>query len=212
MKTLVGSCVITTVALTLYAQSPERRLKIEIQVYNYSGVSAATLEQAEREAARIYSRMDIGISWLDCPLTAEQAAQNTTCGQGASPTRLTIRLLSNVMTERLPLGGDIFGLALLPVDSGFGITANVCAGRAREMAEARHVPEGVLLGHLVAHEAGHLLLGSSRHSVKGLMHIPWQGKELQMMSQGAMLFTSGEAKRIRAQVLARANSFSYALK
>src|SRR5689334_23233703 len=117
MKTLVRSFIVTTVALTLYAQSPEPRLKIEIQVYNYDGVSAATLEQAERDAARIYRRMDIGISWLDCPITAEQAEQNTACGQGASPTRLTIRLLPNVMADRLPLGGDIFGLALLPVDS-----------------------------------------------------------------------------------------------
>ena len=215
METLVRSYVVMTLVLTLYAQyaqSPESRLKIEIQVYNYSGVSAATLQQAERDAARIYGGMDIEISWLYCPFTAEQAAQNTACGQPASPTRLTLRLLSNVMAERLPLGGDIFGLALLPVDGGLGMTANVCAGRAREMAEARHVPEGLLLGHLMAHEVGHLLLGSSRHSVKGLMHIPWQGKELQMMSQGAMLFTSGEAERIRAQVLARANSFSSELK
>ena len=208
MKTLVRSCFITTVALTLYAQTTEPLLKLEIQLYNYSGVPAATLERAERDAARIYSRMDIEISWLGCPVTAEQAAQFTACGQSASPTRLTLRLLSNVMADRLPLGSDIFGLALLPVDSGFGITANVCAGRAREMSEASNLPEGLLLGHLVAHEVGHLLLGSSRHSVKGLMHTPWQGKELQMMSQGTMWFTPGEAERIRAQVLARAKSSS----
>src|SRR4029077_9602246 len=120
MKRLVRSCFITTMALTLYAHSPEPRLKIEIQLYNYSGVSAVTLEQAERDAARIYRRMDIEISWRVCPVTAEQAAQDTGCGQGASPTRLTIRLLSNAMADRLPLGADIFGLALLPVDGGFG--------------------------------------------------------------------------------------------
>ena len=49
METLVRSYVVMTLVLTLYAQyaqSPESRLKIEIQVYNYSGVSAATLQQA----------------------------------------------------------------------------------------------------------------------------------------------------------------------
>ena len=65
----------------------------------------------------------------------------------------------------------------------------------------------MILGHLIAHELGHLLLGEAGHSAgAGIMHVPWQTKELEQIKRGVMLFLPGQTERIRAQVLLRAES------
>jgi hypothetical protein len=61
----------------------------------------------------------------------------------------------------------------------------------------------VILGHVLAHETGHLLLGADSHSVSGIMHVPWRVKDLEIMAEGRMLFTPGEARRMRMNVQAR---------
>jgi hypothetical protein len=187
----------------LSAQPAETGLKIAVHIYNYSGASSETLVRAERETARIYERAGIAMAWLICPLSPEESAQNATCDVPAQPTRLTVRLLSNEMAQRFPVGGDIFGFALLPVYGGFGVVANVFADRARDITIDQELHR-VILGHLIAHELGHLLLGQAGHSAgAGIMHVPWQTKELEQIKRGVMLFLPGQTERIRAQVFAR---------
>jgi hypothetical protein len=60
-----------------------------------------------------------------------------------------------------------------------------------------------MLGHLMAHELGHLLLGVRSHSASGIMHVPWQKKELEIIAQGSMLFTPWEAQTMRSKIQAR---------
>ena len=178
-------------------------MTIEVRVYNYAAVSADTLARSQEEAARIYQRTGIRIEWLDCPLTPEEAALNTACDLPAAATRFTLRLLSRSMAQKLPLGREIFGLALLPPDGEFGVMANVCAGCAQEMTEGNESPRSGILGHLMTHELGHLLLGTATHSAAGIMHIPWRTQELERIKQGVMFFLPEQSERIRAQVLAR---------
>jgi hypothetical protein len=63
---------------------------------------------------------------------------------------------------------------------------------------------GVILGELVNHELGHLLLGSGSHSSNGIMHVPWHLKELEMISQGLMVFMPQETERMRTNIRLRA--------
>ena len=83
------------------------------------------------------------------------------------------------------------------------MVASVFADRAREIVPDEKW-QRVLLGHLIAHELGHLLLGEAGHSAgAGIMHVPWQTKELEQIKRGVMLFLPGQTERIRAHVLAR---------
>jgi hypothetical protein len=66
-----------------------------------------------------------------------------------------------------------------------------------------HMSQGITLGDLIAHELGHLLLGTSEHSVAGIMRARWQARELQGILRPAMFFFPEQAKAIRAQGLAR---------
>jgi hypothetical protein len=185
----------------LAAQPPDTGLKIEVHIYNYSKVSHEMLVRAEQESARILERIGVATIWLDCPITSQEAVRNRACALPDAPTRLTLRLLSNSMADSLGVGGDIFGSALLPANEGFGVVANIYADRTRELADRREFE--VILGRVMAHELGHLLLGKNAHSVAGIMHARWRAQDLGLSRQAAMLFLPREAKRIRAQVRAR---------
>jgi hypothetical protein len=203
MKRLIGSCLVLGIAATLDGQTPGPLLKIQIFLYNYAGVSAGILARAEQEAARIYSRTGIETEWLDCPLNPAVAERYPACQLPVSPTRLALRVLSRPMAERAGLSAATFGSALFPEDGGFGMIAQVCAHCSEELAKGREVMQAAILGHVMAHELGHLLLGVNSHAPTGLMHVPWYKKELDSIAQGSLLFTSWNGDRMRRQVLAR---------
>ena len=96
-----------------------------------------------------------------------------------------------------------FGSALLPDDGGFGMVAQVCAHCAEELAKEGASSYAVILGHVMAHELGHLLLGAGGHAATGLMHVPWYKKELESIAQGSLVFTSWQGDTMRRQVSTR---------
>lgn len=49
----------------------------------------------------------------------------------------------------------------------------------------------------MAHELGHLLLGTNSHSVNGLMRAHWDWENLQAAQRGELLFLRPEAAQIR---------------
>ena len=203
MKTLLGSWFLLGLAGTLQAEASEPQSKIQVFVYNYAGVSHPTLARAEIEATRIYGRAGIRTEWLDCPLSPGEATQYPACQLPVSPARLALRVLSREMSERVGLSEAIFGSALFPEDGGFGMVAQVCAPCVEELANGATATPPVILGYVMAHELGHLLLGVGSHAATGLMHAPWYKKELQSIAQGTLLFASWEAARMRRQVVAR---------
>jgi hypothetical protein len=91
----------------------------------------------------------------------------------------------------------------MPDNSGFGVVANVYADRIRTLATGKEFE--AILGRVLAHELGHLLLGRNAHSPAGLMRARWRAQDL-TLTQPTMSFLPKEAKRIRAQVEARINA------
>ena len=77
------------------------------------------------------------------------------------------------------------------------------AGQVRAKVAGVLFSPAVILGHIMAHEMGHRLLGADRHSRNGIMRAGWTRKDAQLASRGELLFTRTQGKRIRAQVLDR---------
>ena len=205
---LLATTFLVSLSATLSAQSPEPappagETKIQVFVYNYAAVAPATLARAERLAGRIYGHVGIQTEFLDCPLTPAEAAQFPACQLPVAPSRLALRVLSRTMSERIGLTQATFGSALFPPDGGLGMIAQVCAYCSEQMAKGSEEMYAVILGHIMAHELGHLLLGVGSHGATGLMHVPWNHKELDMAAQGTLLFTSWEAERMRRNAAER---------
>jgi hypothetical protein len=60
-----------------------------------------------------------------------------------------------------------------------------------------HVNIARILGHTMAREIGHLLLGTNAHSRIGIMRPNWQGQELREIGMGTLLFTPEEARSMQ---------------
>ena len=58
------------------------------------------------------------------------------------------------------------------------------------------VSQGPLLGHALAHEVGHLLLGRGYHARSGLMRCPWRRRDLKNAAWGRLWLSGEEAKQI----------------
>ena len=57
----------------------------------------------------------------------------------------------------------------------------------------------VILGCVITHELGHLLLGPNSHSGSGVMQPQWGRKQVQQALTGGLLFTDAQSKRIQAE-------------
>lgn len=198
-RSYVALSVIWASSLSARALSPS----ITVLVYNYAAIPSEVLAQTETEAARIYHGGSIEIQWLDCPLSLKEAAQFPACQVPTGPTKLAVRLLSQSMAERLRQVQDSLGFALYPENGGFATIANVFAHDAEQLADSRGMRRGVVLGHVLAHEVGHLLLGAGSHSISGIMHVPWRQKELKLVAQGLMTFAPAELEKMQTNISVR---------
>jgi hypothetical protein len=115
--------------------------------------------------------------------------------------------LSIVAGALLPSGQDSLGMATL--FTSHGLHASIFADRIKALCDSRvnrsnrwqQVSFDKLLGHVFAHEVGHLLLGSKEHGATGLMRAHWQDLELQQMTCAHLAFTKEEAERMRENLL-----------
>jgi hypothetical protein len=96
------------------------------------------------------------------------------------------------------------GYAVSPPPPIHGYLASVAVERARrQLWDAPELTLGELLSYGIAHEIGHLLLGTQSHSHDGLMSAHWGREELLLAARGQLNFTAEQAETIRADVRAR---------
>ncbi len=58
----------------------------------------------------------------------------------------------------------------------------------------------VVLGHVLAHEIGHVLLGHNGHAREGLMKATWSATEQTAMRHRSLSFTAEEGGHLRQQL------------
>jgi hypothetical protein len=94
----------------------------------------------------------------------------------------------------------IFGVAFLSAE-GTGAYSNVFYDSVERLERDWHVGLTRVLGHVMAHELGHLLLGSNAQSRQGIMCPKWHGDELRLASIGALLFSEEQAQFMRERLV-----------
>jgi len=171
---------------------------INILVYDYAEVSPRILSGAEREADKILNRAGVRAVWFDCSGKQPTANVEGVCNSGWGSRNLAVRLLFRSVPSKFH--DDLtFGFVVLPgLASVYYGDAALLADRAEMRSE---LP--AILGCLIVHELGHLLLRSSNHSSKGIMQAHWKRKHIQQSSTGALLFTPEQSQVIRDEVRMR---------
>jgi hypothetical protein len=157
------------------------RPTIVVAVFDQAGVSPEILTHAKNQVSRIYGDVGVEALWTD------EAAKDASG-------RVVIRLMIRRIASRPRMMGNALGDSHGPEGTAF-----VYRDRVLDVARARNLDVGVLLGYAMAHEMGHLLLPYPSHAVTGIMHTDWDGADFVQMSGGTLRFTSAEASAIRTR-------------
>ena len=120
-----------------------------------SRVSKHYLEAAQREAADIYDGVGVSLLWVD-PGTA-------TVSRASLRLRVLLVMQVDAGFSTAVMQPTVLGVALLPHDRVYIFYDRVVA-----LARSTRQDIGVILGRVLAHEVGHVLLGEG-HSSTGLM-------------------------------------------
>ena len=72
--------------------------------------------------------------------------------------------------------------------------------RIEDLAQYNGASLASLLGTVIAHELGHLLLPYDSHTSRGLMRAEWDHRQLKDMASGLLAFTPEQAELIRRRV------------
>jgi len=173
----------------------EGNAQVTVSVYNDAQVPSDTLRRAEQQAARIFSHAGLGVTWLGCS-DMNNSGGATTCGAINAPRHLALRIIVPIASS---MSDTAFGVAFLAPD-GTGCYSDVFWKRAQELHANSRVGLADILGSVIAHEMGHLLLGSNAHAISGIMRAHWESGELRRVGMGTLVFLPEQSKRMRVRI------------
>jgi hypothetical protein len=103
-----------------------------------------------------------------------------------------------IVPKALSAADSMFGMAFLAGNGG------VYGDVFFDSVEILHRDCGAsiarVLGHVMAHEVGHLLLGSHSHSSIGIMCPSWHSEQLRRVEKGTLFFTPEQARAMRDKI------------
>ena len=179
--------------------------QITIRVHDYAEVKSGVLLQAERSAGNILRKSGIESNWVVCRV-GETPSADAACTRSMTPLDFVLNLLPRSMAQRSNFQDEVFGVAVESAEKGFGFYASIFYDHVKDCAAHEHLDLAPLLGHVIAHELGHLLLGTRSHTVHGLMPASWTNKHLQAAERRALTFSAPEAQRLQIAMMTRRQS------
>jgi hypothetical protein len=171
------------------AENPQ----VTVSVYDDAQLPSSTLVRAEQQASRTFTRVGLNVTWLDC---THINGDTEACNEINEPVHLVLRITPIVSNST---SDTAFGVAYLATD-GTGRYGDVFWQRVQELHTNSNVDMGIVLGSVMAHEMGHLLLGSNAHAISGIMRAHWEGSELRHINMGTLLFLPEQGQRMRARI------------
>jgi hypothetical protein len=143
----------------------------------------------------------VSLGWAECPLSEHDASKDGACHLPLSPRDLEMRILDRGMAKRVPSSRHCLGYALLA--DGFDSIAAVFFHRAVDLEGANLAMRATILGTMMAHEIGHLLLEQNQHSETGVLRASWGDADLKMAAKGRLRFSPEEARLLASMVSRR---------
>ena len=184
------TCTIVGQVQGISASSPESKSHpvIFVEVQNYTQVTRLEIPDAERQATAIFAKAGVQICWLDL-FSRKRPVQSQLNNFSAD---FSVRLLYafKVIRLRQISGADALGEATIPSNTEGSVPggiANVFVDRVADTSTRWNLFSGEVLGDAIAHELGHLLLGTA-HSRQGIMKGSWTSQDLHLAGRGKLQF------------------------
>ena len=209
-----GGWLLLVLAVTALAYPRAAKEVVEIpllvKVFDYTSVQSWRLHRAEGIADRILIRGVGRVVWLDCPVDMNGRQVDPRCAS-QGPLTLEISIYADGPTPGPR--HDVLGYVTTSGSSPH--RATIYYRRIQEQAAAGCGLEEEILGPVLAHEIGHLLLGPvlgfEYHSADGVMRAHLSPVEFHLASVARLRFKPGEAAALRNEMDRRTRVYSAAL-
>ena len=160
---------------------PNETLSVRVLVVNQAKVPDVTLREGERHAKRIFSGVGITLLWT-----------NTKPGEPYSEAAVQMRIV--IVPDSRTEQNRRLGIA-----HSENMAAYPFYERIVDLAEHNGADIAALLGHVIAHEIGHLLLPYDSHSSSGVMRAEWDRAQFEDMAKGLLTFMPDQADLFRTR-------------
>ena len=201
MLRVVVSLAAGFAALTpVSARAGHASLALVVKVYNSAGFDAGEMIRAREMTRSIFGRVGIDAVWRDCEAIARINPSSTVCAHPQRPEEIVVRI---VRSPAGWTGTNVLGFSSVVVAASSSSLATVLADRVGLVAARTQSASGKLLGRVIAHEMGHLLLATNRHGGSGLMRADWHDDEISGDRPMDWVFLGVEARQLRLAVAAR---------
>ena len=200
----VGVVVCYGFCNSAYGDHKEFQPTLVFRIVNDGQVPQDVVEKAKAHVEGVYGHSGIQVEWSD----ADEASQPS---NGAGKLALTMIFISESVAQTMNRPKEATGFAVS--NDGRGCRrAYIFVERVAQQAVVVHeksgleekTAKGLILGQVMAHEAGHLMLPYGSHSARGIMQARLGMDSVEQARRGNLLFTPDQTKLIRAVLLSRA--------
>jgi|SRR5688572_21455011 len=198
--TAVATFLALAASVPCRAQAADTPSRVSIRIYDTASSADDQRAAAIQIAAAILAEAGVNAAWFDCTGDADRQA----CVPPRAERELVIRIAPTFVPTTMGIHGTIesridrnaaglvLGYAVVEPSTGAGALATVFLERVLGIAQRTAVQPSALLGRAIAHEVGHLLLGTNGHSRTGLMREVWTDAELLLDRREDWLFGRSE--------------------
>ena len=168
---MIVACALVAilVMITGGGAAAESRVTLTVRLYNTSGIPSAQLAAARDAADRILRDTGINVTFRLC---GARAGGTDSCDEPLKRSEVVVRIVG-APPFNTTLHPDAYGVTYIVKETNHGWLATVFSDRIRAAAERVGVDAGLVLGRVMAHEIGHLLLGIDYHGADGVMRADW---------------------------------------
>lgn len=175
MRVTAACALMATLLMTAGSRaSAESPITLTVRLYNTSGIPSDQLAAARDAAETILRDTGINVTFRLC---GRRAGGTDSCDEPLKRAEVVVRIIE-APAFNATLHPDAYGVTYIVKETNRGWLATVFSDRIRAAAERVGVDAGIVLGRVMAHEVGHLLLGIDYHGANGVMRAEWSDETL----------------------------------
>jgi hypothetical protein len=160
--------------------------------------------EARRRAGNILRQAGISVLWRECrPLQETRGRTPAECREPLQANEVILRIVLAGSTDLASRARSSLGESLVDVAGNGGWFSTIYADRVTAMARLAGVDSTEVLSCAIAHEIGHLLLGTRTHAGRGLMRALWSVADFRRNVALDWLFSADEARMMRETIARR---------
>jgi hypothetical protein len=164
--------------------------QVNVHINNHVSLPLSFLRDSQQVATSLFAEIGVHLKWA-APRKRSIQLFDSNCANESPIRDLAVEIVPHAPGN---LNRSTLATALLQAESGARIVIFY-----DHVAAVPHGPQSMILGYVLAHEIGHVLQGTTRHTNAGIMRERWLDEDFKLMRVGLLGFSSEDARSISEQ-------------